>query len=232
MWCTRSSKRLLEFDSWRKQKRINENIRFSRENYSNEDMAKLCAVATLAAALPTNLYLFFRATVKNFLQSLVITSLAFFLFSFQVHEKTILLVTAPVLLLLPVAGEKKWLVLFLQTATFSMTPLLRKDGLITAYFALSVVFVFSFVLLNELSRETTTTNTHTIDNWERFKVLVCGASMVVQCLLVLGLVFVTPPVRYPFLFELLISAFSAGHFLLYLGYFYVQQFFVKTLIVE
>lgn len=191
-------------------------------------MAKICALATLAAALPTNIYLFFRATAKNLLQSLVITSLAFFLFSFQVHEKTILLVTAPVLLLLGVAREKKWLVLLLQTATFSMTPLLRKDGLIMAYFALSMVFVLSFVLLNEF--ETKNANYSSGNNG--LKVFVCTASLAVQCGLVLGLVFVTPPKSYPFLFELLISAVSAGHFLLYLAYFYVQQFFVKTLIVE
>lgn len=194
-------------------------------------MAKVCLVTTIITALPANLYLFFRATVKNFLQSLVITSLAFFLFSFQVHEKTVLLVTAPALLLLPVVREKKWIVLLLQTATFSMTPLLRKDGLITAYFALSVVFVLALILLNEFYDNGDGVD-KSGDTWERFKVFVCASSMLVQCMLVLGLVFVTPPQRYPHLFELLISALSAGHFLLYLGYFYVQQFFVKTLIVE
>lgn len=195
-------------------------------------MAKICLFTTLAAALPTNIYLFFKANVKNFLQSLVITSLAFFLFSFQVHEKTILLVTAPILLMLPVVQEKKWLILFLQTATFSMTPLLKKDGLIMAYFALSVVFVLSIVLLNEFSENTSSASDHNNNNWQRFKVFVCTASLVIQGVLVLGLMFMTPPLKYPFLFELLISAFSAGHFLLYLGYFYVQQFFVKSLIVE
>lgn len=197
-------------------------------------MARICLFTTLAAALPTNLYLFFRANAKNFLQSLVITSLAFFLFSFQVHEKTILLATAPVLLLLTVAREKKWLVLLLQTATFSMTPLLRKDGLITAYFALSFVFVLSMVLLAQLNNRDTSVGQSSVGghNWERLKLFVCTVSLLIQCALVLGLVFVAPPVRYPYLFELLISAFSAGHFLCYLGYFYVQQFFVKSLIVE
>lgn len=191
----------------------------------------MCLITTLIAALPSNIYLFFKATVKNFLQSLIITSLAFFLFSFQVHEKTILLVSAPVLLLLPVTKEKKWLILLLQTATFSMTPLLRKDGLIVAYFALSVVFVFSLVLLNEFYR-TNTNDAAPADTWEKFKVFVCISSMLVQCVLVMCLVLVTPPQRYPHLFELLISAFSAGHFLLYFGYFYVQQIFVKSLIME
>lgn len=203
----------------------------SREHYSNEDMAKICLLATLAASLPTNLYLFFKATVGNFLQSLVITSLAFFLFSFQVHEKTILLVTAPVLLLLPVVPEKKWLMLFLQTATFSMTPLLRKDNLIMAYFALSTIFVLSFVILNEFCA-VEGGRPRSSNNWERVKLFICGASIVVQCGLVLALIFATPPARYPFLFELLIAAFSAGHFLSYFVYFYVQQFFVKSLIAQ
>lgn len=191
-------------------------------------MAKICLLTTLAAALPTNIFLFFKASAQNLLQSLVITSLAFFLFSFQVHEKTILLVTAPVLLLLPVVREKKWLILLLQTATFSMTPLLRKDGLIGAYFALSIIFLLSLVLLNEL---------YAADNgpdgrWEVLKLFICILSLLAQCVLVLALVFVTPPTQYPFLFELLISAFSAGHFLLFFVYFYAQQLFVKTLLVE
>lgn len=190
-------------------------------------MAKACLVATLAAALPTNLFLLFRATARNFLQSLAITSLAFFLFSFQVHEKTILLVTAPVLLLLSIAREKTLLVLFLQTATFSMTPLLRKDGLMGAYFALSLAFPLALLLVDELD-ESPARRPWT---WTGKRVL-CAASMATQFGLALALLLVTPPARFPHLFELLISAFSAGHFLLYLVYFYAQQFFVKTLTLE
>lgn len=201
----------------------------SREHYSNEDMAKLCLFSTLAACLPTNIYLFFKATVPNFLQSLVITSLAFFLFSFQVHEKTILLVSAPVLLLLPVVREKKWLILFLQTATFSMTPLLKKDGLILAYFALSILFIVASVVLNELSWSDDNKRS---SGWERVKLLICGSSIIIQSGLVLTLMYANPPERYPYLFELLIAAFSAGHFLLYFVYFNVQQFFVKALIAQ
>ncbi|VDO95417.1 unnamed protein product [Soboliphyme baturini] len=49
-------------------------------------------VMTLAAALPSAVLLFIRPGIKNLLYSLVLTSLGFFLFSFQVHEKGILLV--------------------------------------------------------------------------------------------------------------------------------------------
>uniref|UniRef100_A0A0N4VT99 Alpha-1,3-glucosyltransferase n=1 Tax=Haemonchus placei TaxID=6290 RepID=A0A0N4VT99_HAEPC len=59
------------------------------------------AVSVLLASIPSLVLLFLRPTTKNFTLSLFITSLAFFLFSFQVHEKSILLAAVPALLLLP-----------------------------------------------------------------------------------------------------------------------------------
>ncbi|KAJ2850729.1 Glucosyltransferase-like protein, partial [Coemansia erecta] len=68
--------------------------------------------------------------------ALLNTSLAFFLFSFQVHEKSILLPLAPALLL---AAEEHWAVnWFVQVALFSMYPLLFRDGLQVPYWVLAV----------------------------------------------------------------------------------------------
>lgn len=61
------------------------------------------------------------------------SSFAFFLFSYQVHEKSILLPLLPVTLLAPeVPRAAAWLV---PVATFSMFPLLKRDGLQAAYAA-------------------------------------------------------------------------------------------------
>ncbi|CAI2324179.1 unnamed protein product [Caenorhabditis sp. 36 PRJEB53466] len=62
---------------------------------------QMSAALVLLCSLPSLMQLFLRPSDKNFRLSLVATSLSFFLFSFHVHEKTILLAAVPALLLLP-----------------------------------------------------------------------------------------------------------------------------------
>jgi alpha-1,3-glucosyltransferase len=73
------------------------------------------------------------------------SSLSFFLFSFQVHEKSILLATLPVSLL--TAHHPYFSVWFNLVATFSMYPLLVKDGLAVATWALSGLFMLASYLV-------------------------------------------------------------------------------------
>jgi len=78
------------------------------------------------------------------------TSLSFFLFSFQVHEKSILLVTLPInLLLWRHPGFVAW---FNIVATFSMYPLLIKDGLVLATWAMVTLYLIVFILLYGLKQ--------------------------------------------------------------------------------
>ena len=57
---------------------------------------------------------------------LTLTRLGFFLFSLQVHEKHVLLPLLPAVLLMPSAPrELGW---FVTLCTFSLFPLLRRDG--------------------------------------------------------------------------------------------------------
>ena len=70
--------------------------------------------------------------------SLAITSFSFFLFSFQVHEKTILFPLLPITLLFcehPLLSSWMGFV-----ATFSLYPLLRRDHLEIAYITLQLLF--------------------------------------------------------------------------------------------
>ncbi|KIK01855.1 glycosyltransferase family 57 protein [Laccaria amethystina LaAM-08-1] len=71
--------------------------------------------------------------------ALLTSSLSFFLFSFQVHEKSILLALMPVTLLLSGAPVDSpvysWGVLVNNVAVFSMWPLLKRDGLAVQYIA-------------------------------------------------------------------------------------------------
>ncbi|KAI0689055.1 glucosyltransferase [Cytidiella melzeri] len=72
------------------------------------------------------------------------SAMSFFLFSFQVHEKTILVPLLPLTLLLSSAANDSFTfqlgVLVNNVATFSMWPLLKKDGVAVQYFALILLW--------------------------------------------------------------------------------------------
>ncbi|XP_039050924.1 probable dolichyl pyrophosphate Man9GlcNAc2 alpha-1,3-glucosyltransferase [Hibiscus syriacus] len=71
---------------------------------------------------------------KGFLYALLNSSFSFYLFSYQVHEKSILLPLLPLTLL---ALEERRSILWLtHFAMFSMLPLLHRDKLILPYMAL------------------------------------------------------------------------------------------------
>lgn len=68
--------------------------------YPADTLALVCAVTTGLFSLPSNIILFLKPTRQNLLLTLINTSLVFFLFSFQVHEKSILLVAIPLVMYL------------------------------------------------------------------------------------------------------------------------------------
>lgn len=80
--------------------------------------------------------------------ALLSTSLAFFLFGFQTHEKSILIPLLPMTLLISVKADEwgggagktdwEWAILMNNVSLFSMWPLLRRDGLVWQYALLSV----------------------------------------------------------------------------------------------
>ncbi|KAL1950330.1 hypothetical protein VTO73DRAFT_5454 [Trametes versicolor] len=76
--------------------------------------------------------------------ALLTSSLSFFLFSFQVHEKTILVPLLPMTLLLSGSSPDEQTfelgMLMNNVAVFSMWPLLKRDGLGVQYFALLVLW--------------------------------------------------------------------------------------------
>lgn len=85
--------------------------------------------------------------------ALLSTSLAFFLFGFQTHEKSILLPLLPVTLLISTKGDEwgagagktdwEWAVLTNNLAVFSMWPLLQRDGLALQYATLVLLWNWS-----------------------------------------------------------------------------------------
>ncbi|KZV90277.1 glucosyltransferase [Exidia glandulosa HHB12029] len=138
--------------------------------------------------------------------ALFCTSMSFFLFSFQVHEKSVLLPLMPLALAMAGdAGIAEWGTLVQNVAVFSMWPLLQRDGQGTQYIALLGLWNYligynplrvqdSFVRLLSVASYTAIAVLHALE-W-----------------------LVTPPARYPDLFPVLNVLLSAGVFALAWGW--------------
>lgn len=222
-----------------------------RETFTNTQLAGICLAATACAILPccVNLY---RSPGKNaFVVALINSALAFFLFSFQVHEKSILLVAVPVLL--HFHNDPLPCFWFLIVSHFSMLPLFIKDGLYLAYLGTTVLYFFSVLWMwpgmfrddgaSDSSRRSSGSRSEVRAQKRKKSRLLpklpsygkrswllaafCGSIAGVSLLSVLGK-FAEPPERYPDLFPLLISIYSCGHFLIFFAYFnYVQLFALR-----
>eukprot|EP00439_Symbiodinium_sp_Y106_P045532 s4048_g5.t2 len=167
---------------------------------------RLCAAATLLALLPSALCsLRRRAGPGSFAASLFTSSLSFFLFAFQVHEKGILF-AATAAALLPMAMPARqvaWAVLaarhFQLVALFSMYPLMVKDVLVVPY-ALACLALVAFC---EMAA-------YQVPWGSR---LLLRASYLVGLLLHSIHAFAPAPARYPDLWTLLITSASCSYFL-------------------
>ncbi|XP_071781756.1 dolichyl pyrophosphate Man9GlcNAc2 alpha-1,3-glucosyltransferase [Centroberyx gerrardi] len=204
-----------------------------RSILSTDSQLYLSFAFTLLAVLPSSIRLLTKPTFWQFKLALVNSSLAFFLFSYQVHEKSILLASLPVCLLLndlPLMA-----IWFLQASTFSMLPLFLKDGLLVPYVATSLAFLFlSTYLLSAL--EHSSEDELRLGGYRRLLFclprldLACIVrwkfyiSMVVMVGLSITTVALVPPPRLPDLFPVLVSVFAFQHFLGTLIYFNIVQF--------
>ncbi|KAF8058079.1 dolichyl pyrophosphate Man9GlcNAc2 alpha-1 [Scenedesmus sp. PABB004] len=100
---------------------------------SQAALAPLCAALTLAAAAPSMAHQLARPSPRGLLLGMANSALAFYMFGYQVHEKSILLPLLPVTLL--AASEPDAAVWGPVVGAFSMFPLLSRDGLAPAYAA-------------------------------------------------------------------------------------------------
>ncbi|XP_062510066.1 dolichyl pyrophosphate Man9GlcNAc2 alpha-1,3-glucosyltransferase-like isoform X2 [Corticium candelabrum] len=153
---------------------------------SQAKLVQLAFATTFVLVVPSSLNLLMKPTFKRFLIGLANSSLVFFLFSYQVHEKSILLAALPLILLLPNCSFP--IMWFHTVATFSMSPLLLKDGLLIATTSLLVIFVTATLNVFNPLQSTRTKFTYV-------------ASCLGMASLQFGLSFVTPPEKYPDLFQ-------------------------------
>ncbi|KAL1444876.1 hypothetical protein MTO96_045348, partial [Rhipicephalus appendiculatus] len=179
--------------------------------YSPTALAFVSGLVTLCTASISAIDVLLRPTPERFRFTLINCSLAFFLCSYQVHEKTILF---PALAFYLILDKHPGLVVWFSTlATFSMFPLLYKDGLVTPYFALVVlnlVFVYQ-AYLKDVTRSS--------------QVTLLFVLSLMGCIALNALhLTMPPPTRYPDLHQLLNAAYSCGHFVLFLVYTHYLQF--------
>ncbi|XP_063357316.1 dolichyl pyrophosphate Man9GlcNAc2 alpha-1,3-glucosyltransferase isoform X1 [Pelmatolapia mariae] len=204
-----------------------------RSILSGDSQLYLSLACTLLAVLPSCIRLLTKPTFWHFKLALVNSSLAFFLFSFQVHEKSILLAALPACLLLnDLPLMALW---FLQASTFSMLPLFLKDGLLVPYIVTSLGFLFfSIYLLSALdhcSEDKLRLGAYNkLFYWVlkmdlafivRWKFYISIAAMVGLSIAVAVLI---PPPHLPDLFPVLVSTTAFLHFLGTFIHFNVVQF--------
>ncbi|KAF9584588.1 Glucosyltransferase-like protein [Lunasporangiospora selenospora] len=179
-----------------------------RDIFDTKDLLKFSTLATLLAFLPSCLHLLVKPTKRGLIYSMINASLSFFLLSFQVHEKSILIPALPVTLL--ILDEPAAASLFNTMATFSMFPLLRQEALELPYFVLIGFWIWM--------------------TWGTFKTasglmqFAATLNLLVTVSIHLAELLVPPPARYPDIYPVLNSLWNAAGFGLYWIFFNYRQF--------
>lgn len=173
--------------------------------HANEELFKFCLTSVAISLSPAVFGLIYRGAknrlcITKFLYALSYVCLSMFLFSYHVHEKQILIPLLPIVFL---SSEEPWFVYFFTLwSSFSLYPLMRKDNLQIAYFALMLAWHCFFYLTNssKLSKIP--------GLWKLFIVL----SLDFIILHHIGQLFWTPPIKLPDLFLVLNTLTSSGAF--------------------
>ncbi|TYH55563.1 hypothetical protein ES332_D09G243500v1 [Gossypium tomentosum] len=203
--------------------------------YSTQSLRIFSLASTLITCLPSMVQQILAPSSKGFLYALLNTSFSFYLFSFQVHEKSILLPLLPLTLLaLEESRSILWLTHF---AMFSMFPLLHRDKLVLAYMALYALFIL--VYFAPCGPSGRCHGTKTLDNTQKTKRSVDFITSITfhpllmgflgLCSLILHVIYLTmhPPNKYPFLFEAVIMLICFSQFVLFTFYFNSKQWMLS-----
>lgn len=166
----------------------------------------LSLAATISGCLPSMIQMAWLPRKQSFLYGLLNCALSFYLFSFQVHEKSVLLPLLPASLL---ASEEPFVFQWLTyNALLSMFPLLSRDKLVLPYIALYGLFFLLYHAPGGRRQKQ--------EKWETRFLFSFSKSFLLACSLLLHVIYltVTPPLKYPFLFEAVIMLLCFSQFLL------------------
>lgn len=160
---------------------------------------KFCASITVLASLPFCVAVAMRPSSECFLLSTSGCALSAYLFSYQVHEKQILIPLMPLCIMY---GKYPLLSAWASVvATFSMFPLLLREGLLLPYvatLAIHLATVSSTCDLNNTSRK-------------RYVVPLVRLGFVVGLILHIALICGKPPKLAPDIFVLLNTGYACAH---------------------
>ncbi|CAO2656707.1 Nn.00g055100.m01.CDS01 [Neocucurbitaria sp. VM-36] len=115
--------------------------------YPMELLQRLALVATSAAILPPCLIIFLNPKKQLLPLTFAAVSWGFFLCSYQVHEKNVLLPLLPMTLLLSgkeglLPSTRAWVGLANMLGVWTMFPLLKRDELRVPYFVMSLLWAY------------------------------------------------------------------------------------------
>ncbi|KAK9135766.1 hypothetical protein Syun_015096 [Stephania yunnanensis] len=172
--------------------------------YSMQLLKLLSFSMTLLSILPSIIQQIRSPSRQGFLFAMLNSSLSFYLFSFQVHEKSILLPLLPASLL--ALDEPLMFQWFMNYALFSMFPLLRRDQLLIPYVALYMLFALLYYCP---FRKQDSSGNGSVNGWKA-----SAMTLFLLCSLLLHLIYLTfkPPEKYPFLFEAMIMLLCFSQF--------------------
>ena len=157
-----------------------------------------------------------RPTPVRFTYALFNCSIAFFLFSYQVHEKGILM---PLLLSGCLVGVDPFAsALFTVVSTFSMSPLLVRDGL-----SVLTLCAYSYILAHLRLHFNANSNAKSTSPTAIVAKLFAVLALALMATLHILHAYIPPPTRYPHLWIVLIETFSSGVFIMAAVYGNVMQ---------
>lgn len=174
--------------------------------FTTQSLKLLSLTMTVSSCLPSMFMQIRAPSNRAFLYGLLNSASSFYLFSFQVHEKSILLPLLPATLL---AVEEPFLFQWLtQFGLLSMFPLLYRDKLVLPYIALYGIFIFVYYAPNG---KPDTPKTHSSSRLTSFLI-----AFLLFSSLALHIIYLTvnPPKKYPFLFEAIIVLLCFSQFVL------------------
>ncbi|KAH7326300.1 glycosyltransferase family 57 protein [Stachybotrys elegans] len=123
------------------------NVVIKLRKYPSELLQKASLGATILSILPPNIILFFKPQKTSLPLAFAATAWGFFLFSYQVHEKSVLLPLMPMTLLL--AGKqgmtrevRLWVGFANLLGTWTMYPLLQRVDLKVPYAVLTLLWAY------------------------------------------------------------------------------------------
>uniref|UniRef100_A0AAF5RW64 Alpha-1,3-glucosyltransferase n=1 Tax=Wuchereria bancrofti TaxID=6293 RepID=A0AAF5RW64_WUCBA len=189
-----------------------------KDNFETGVLLRISTIIVLVTNIPWLVCLFCHPTMTNFKYCLLTSSLSFFLFSFQVHEKSILLVALPAILLWnesPVLVS--WLLIISNT---SLYPLCIKDGNAIHLALFIFYYIITYSSFSKLSM---------------FMQLVIHGSCLASLTFCLASLLFAPPARFPHIFSLLIAVYCFLHFItffLYINLITLRFTFKKLKIVD